>query len=83
MVLSNLVYPKRAQLRSISGKVFLKLEVKANGEILSVVVAKSSGFSLLDHAAKSAVSRTKRLPPAPESLAKEKYVFNLPINFRV
>ncbi|MDG2474329.1 MAG: energy transducer TonB [Paracoccaceae bacterium] len=83
MVLSNLVYPKKARNKFLSGKVFLKLEIFSDGTIVNVLVKRSSGHSILDMAAKAAVLRSLKLPAAPDDYPNKKYIFNLPVKFSV
>ena len=82
-VLNNLIYPKKARNKLLSGKVFLKLEVFSDGTIVSVYVRQSSGHKILDKAARSAVFRVRKLPSAPEDYPTKKFIFNLPVHFSV
>mgnify|MGYP001285788784 CR=1 FL=1 len=82
-VLSNLVYPKKAQTKLLSGKVFLKLEVFSDGTIVSVLIKRSSGYLILDRAAQDAVLRSLKLPAAPDNYPNKKFIFNLPVKFSV
>ena len=83
VVLENLVYPKQALENELTGRVFLKLEIYADGTILEVHIRRSSGHLILDRAAKSAVLRSKKLPAAPDSYPNQKFIFNLPVSFSV
>ncbi len=80
-VLSNLVYPRKARNKFLSGRVFLKLEVYSDGTILAVFVKRSSGHPILDKAAKAAVFRSVKLPAAPHYYPNKKFIFNLPVKF--
>lgn len=82
-VLNNLIYPKKARNKLLSGKVFLKLEVFSDGTIVGVYVRQSSGHKILDKAARSAVFRARKFPSAPEDYPTKKFIFNLPIHFSV
>jgi protein TonB len=48
-------YPVTARRRGWEGKVLLRVEVSANGDVRNVVIEKSSGYSCLDDAAQQAV----------------------------
>ena len=82
-ILSNLVYPKKARNMLLTGKVFLKLEIFADGTISRVFIRRSSGHSILDKAAKAAVLRSLKLPAAPDYYPNKKFIFNLPVKFSV
>jgi len=56
------VYPQAARIQNIEGEVLLKVEVSEEGRAESISVAKSSGSSLLDYAAISAVKKWKFIP---------------------
>ncbi len=82
-ILSNLVYPKKAQNLSVVGKVHLKLEIMSDGTILNVLIRHSSGHAILDEAARAAVLKSNKLPAAPNNYPSKKFVFNLPVRFSV
>ena len=82
-ILSNLVYPKKARNNLLTGKVHLKLEIFADGTIISVLIRRSSGHVILDKAAKAAVLRSLKLPAAPNNYPNRKFIFNLPVRFSV
>tara|TARA_A100001011_G_C14226487_1_gene806823 strand:+ start:24 stop:1322 length:1299 start_codon:yes stop_codon:yes gene_type:complete len=82
-ILSNLVYPKKAQNRSVAGKVHLKLEILWDGTIVNVLIRHSSGHAILDEAARAAVLKSNKLPAAPNNYPSKKFVFNLPVRFSV
>lgn len=56
------VYPQAAKRQNIEGEVLLKVEVSEEGRAGDVSIAKSSGSSILDYAAISAVKRWKFIP---------------------
>jgi periplasmic protein TonB len=63
------------------GRVALRLTVAPEGRVLSVQIMRSSGNSVFDQAAVSAVSRAGRMPKAPKGLDKPSYKFNLYVDF--
>ena len=67
----------------LTGKVHLKLEIFADGTIISVLIRRSSGHVILDKAAKAAVFRSLKLPAAPNNYPNRKFIFNLPVRFSV
>lgn len=62
-----------------AGKVTLRLVVGADGRLVSVTVAQSSGMAALDRAALSAVKAAGRFPKAPKGQGQTS--FSLPITF--
>lgn len=76
-------YPSAARAAGLTGTVTLALEVAADGQVLGVRVAQSSGHAALDHAALAAVARAGRLPRAPKGLGGARHAFRLPLSFRL
>ncbi len=62
-------YPPAARRRGIEGKVVLDVLVSAEGRALSVAIARSSGSSLLDAAARETVGRWRFRPAMREDEA--------------
>lgn len=62
-------YPPAARRRGIEGKVVLDVLVSAEGRALSVAIARSSGSSLLDEAARETVGRWRFRPAMREDEA--------------
>jgi protein TonB len=55
-------YPATARRRGWEGKVLLRVEVSASGNVLNVEIEKSSGYAILDEAAQQAVYRWQFKP---------------------
>lgn len=66
----NLNYPKAAARRHLHGQLILNVLIGADGHVLSVKVAKSSGSPILDQAAKRIVRLAAPFPPFPPTLRK-------------
>lgn len=62
-------YPPAARRRGIEGKVVLDVLVSAEGQALSVEIARSSGSPLLDEAACDTISRWRFRPAMREKVA--------------
>ena len=68
------VYPAEAARRGEQGLVVLLIHVASDGTVAGVDIAQSSGYSLLDHAARDAVTTWKFVPavqngqPIPSSI---------------
>jgi|GEM_PF-582455 len=56
------VYPRDAIRRRLEGTVKLRVQVGVNGQVLSVVVAQSSGHAMLDESALTAIRSWKFSP---------------------
>jgi periplasmic protein TonB len=57
-VMKNVEYPERARRMGIEGRVITSFTIREDGSIADVKVFKSSGSSILDDAAKSALARS-------------------------
>ncbi|WP_434290043.1 TonB family protein [Celeribacter sp. SCSIO 80788] len=72
-------YPSEA--RGTQGSVLLRISVARNGALSGVSVLRSSGNGLLDQAALRAVQSVGQFKPAPASLTRPSYTFDLKISF--
>jgi protein TonB len=55
-------YPATARRRGWEGKVLLRVEVSARGDVLNVTVEQSSGYDTLDDAARQGAFRWRFRP---------------------
>ena len=65
-----------------TGTVKLRLVVSADGRLVAVGIAVSSGSDALDQAALRAVKKAGRLPKAPKGLGQGEVGFTLPVSFK-
>ncbi|MGR3462924.1 MAG: TonB family protein [Roseovarius sp.] len=72
-------YPSAA--RGISGTVTVRIDVRRDGALRGVAVARSSGHAALDQAALRAVKAASRFPTAPGGLRQSSYTFTLKMRF--
>lgn len=56
-------YPRRAQERGLEGVVLVRVEVNTTGYVTDVEVAESSGYTLLDEAARNGARSWRFTPP--------------------
>ncbi len=76
---AHFVYPLLARQRNWQGEVLLAFRLERDGRISEVRVAHSSGYSLLDHAALSALDKVGRISEIlPRTLTVE-----LPVIYRL
>ena len=73
-------YPYRSRVKGEQGKVILEVLVNREGRAAEITIAKSSGYSRLDKAARKAVKRWK-FQPALKSGRKVQGVVRVPISF--
>lgn len=69
--IGNLNYPEAAKDQKIYGQLQLTVYIKSSGEIEKVEVRRSSGYPILDNAAKRIVEMGSPYAPFPEDLRKE------------
>jgi protein TonB len=73
----NLNYPQEASRRKIYGTLRLTVAIKANGEVESIEINKSSGSKLLDAAAKRIVYLSAPFAPFPDNVKRDTDVLHI------
>ncbi|MEM1079347.1 MAG: energy transducer TonB [Pseudomonadota bacterium] len=63
------------------GTAIVRLVVSADGQLVGLSLARSSGVQTIDEAALNAVRRAGRFPKAPKDLGTGRHTFTLPIKF--
>jgi periplasmic protein TonB len=76
-------YPRVAALRGWEGEVRLRLKVARKGNLLGVILDRSSGFDVLDQHAMAMIEAFGNLPPLPESLDSNEIQVVVPINYKL
>ncbi len=76
-------YPRVAAMRGWEGEVRLRLKVARKGNLLGVVVDRSSGFDVLDQHALAMLEHLASLPPLPEALEANEIQVVVPINYKL
>lgn len=69
--IGNKNYPALAREKKISGNVRLMVSILANGQVKEIVVLKSSGFPVLDEAARQSVRLAVPFQPFPAAIRKD------------
>jgi TonB family protein len=67
----------------MEGNVKVRCEVSRDGSLKHSVVTGSSGHTMLDNAALSAVRNVRQFPPMPLEQYGDKLAFEVPITFRL
>lgn len=78
---SNIIYPKEAHKKKLTGKAFVKFIVDETGVIVDPEIAKSSGYEILDEEAKRVIML---MPKWNAGMQNNKYVkvsIMIPFNF--
>ena len=68
---ATLNFPKEALQRRLSGSLILDVALKGDGSVHSITLIKSSGYPLLDNAAKAIVELAGPYAPFPEDLRRK------------
>lgn len=76
-------YPRVAAMRGWEGEVRLRLKVARKGNLLGVVLDRSSGFDVLDQHAMAMLETLASLPPLPEALDSNEIQVVVPINYKL
>ncbi|MCF6282780.1 MAG: energy transducer TonB [Candidatus Polarisedimenticolaceae bacterium] len=74
-------YPKRAQRLGLEGEVVVGFTVKADGQIVDIGLVESSEYNHLDRAALKAVKKVGQLAPIPVMLGKNRWAFQVPLQY--
>lgn len=70
-----IIYPHQARKDGIEGRPYVRFSINSNGEVTSVELVRSSGYSLLDEEALSAIRRASPFPKIPESLNRQSITY--------
>ena len=76
-------YPRAARLRQQQGVAELMFELDGEGRLLTLALARSSGFELLDQEALALVRRAAPLPVPPAAAQGESWQIRVPIRFQL
>ena len=83
MMSSYFSYPLLARQRNWQGEVRLGLRVEANGHLSHIHIVKSSGYTLLDHAAQKSLERIVTIPDAAGWLQGRHFDTVIPVEYRL
>ena len=75
--IGNLNYPDEAKRANLSGDLLLDVAINTDGSLASVTVVRSSGYRILDEAARRIVKLAAPYSPLPQTLRKETDVLHI------
>ena len=81
MIARAKIYPPKARKKGQQGKIHLSFKIGKDGKVLKLFVEHSSGYEILDEAARIAITNAGPFPPIPEKLNKQYALLKLPISF--
>ena len=81
MIAKAKIYPPKAREKGQQGKIHLSFKIGKDGKVLKLFVEHSSGYEILDEAARIAITDAGPFPPIPEKLNKQFALLELPISF--
>ena len=76
--IGNMNYPAAATKQNLTGSLLLDVAIKADGSLHSLRVLRSSGFPILDHAAKRIVRLSAPFAPLTQDILKDTDVLHIP-----
>jgi len=76
--IGNLNYPQEAVDKGINGSLLLDVAINADGTLHSVKLLRSSGYKILDDAAKHIVRLAAPYPPLSEEIRKDTDILHIP-----
>ena len=81
MIARAKIYPPKAREKGQQGKIHLSFKIGKDGKVLKLFVEHSSGYEILDEAARIAITDAGPFPPIPKKLNKQYAFLELPISF--
>lgn len=74
--------PKNTGVIREEGTVLTRVTISRQGQLLSVVMEKSSGLPSLDAGVMDTIRRASPYPPLPADIPGDRHTFQLPVSFR-
>ena len=74
--------PKNTGIIREEGTVLTRVTISRQGQLLSVVMEKSSGLPSLDAGVMDTIRRASPYPPLPADIPGDRHTFQLPVSFR-
>lgn len=74
--------PKNTNTIREEGTVLTRVTIARDGQLLNVVIEKSSGLPSLDAGVMDTIRRASPYPPLPADIRGDRHTFQLPVSFR-
>lgn len=74
--------PKNTSMIREEGTVLTRVTISRQGQLLNVVMEKSSGLPSLDAGVLETIRRASPYPPLPADIPGDQHTFQLPVSFR-
>jgi protein TonB len=85
MIRVNNKYPPAARSLHQQGTVVLHMHMARDGRVLDASILKSTGFPLLDEAARNLVLHMRSFPPLPDAYlpGRDDYAIDQPVSYQL
>jgi TonB family protein len=81
LIQKNLNYPEMAKIRGLQGTVEIEILISSDGELITVVVMKTSGHQTLDQAALNSTKKIRTFEKFGNNIPAKQWRFKLPVAF--
>jgi periplasmic protein TonB len=80
---ANWIYPRQAGDRGIEGELLIEFHIGKDGRLSYIELRHSSGTTILDDAALTAVKLAQPFPPVPDEIAKQTLAINGQFKYQI
>ncbi len=80
---ANWIYPRQAGDRGIEGELLIEFHIAKDGRLSHIELRHSSGVSILDDAALTAVKLAQPFPPVPDEIARQTLAINGQFRYQI
>jgi protein TonB len=80
---ANWIYPRQAGDRGIEGELLIEFHIAKDGRLSYIELRHSSGTTILDDAALTAVKLAQPFPPVPDDIAKQTLAINGQFKYQI
>jgi protein TonB len=80
---ANWIYPRQAGDRGIEGELLIEFHIAKDGRLSDIELRHSSGTTILDDAALTAVKLAQPFPPVPDEIAKQTLAINGQFKYQI
>jgi periplasmic protein TonB len=80
---ANWIYPRQAGDRGIEGELLIEFHIAKDGRLSHIELRHSSGTTILDDAALTAVKLAQPFPPVPDEIAKQTLAINGQFKYQI